>query len=172
VNIFRHRPLGLLAPALLIAVAGCSSADDSAAVAVPSPDAKTAGPCRALHRALPEKLDGHDRADPRPRSAYTAGWGNPAIILRCGVERPPKMIDPKVARDADPNALSGSVNGVDWLMEKQGDGTWRFTTASRVAYVQVTLPKGMSGQDDGLGALTDLAPAIKKAIPEGIASMR
>ncbi|GHE07741.1 DUF3515 domain-containing protein [Streptomyces alanosinicus] len=171
-DIFRHRPLGLLAPALLIAVAGCSSADDSAAVAVPSPDAKTAKVCRALHRVLPRTLDGHGRNDPEPRSAYTAGWGNPAIILRCGVVRPPKMIDPKVAQGDDPDAIAGGVNGVDWLMEKQGDGTWRFTTASRVAYVQVSLPKGMSAQEAGTTVLTQLAAPVKKAIPGGIASMR
>ncbi|MEU2926521.1 DUF3515 domain-containing protein [Streptomyces sp. NPDC007251] len=171
-NIFRHRPLALLAPALLIAVAGCSSADDSATVAVPSPDARTAAVCRDLHRVLPQKLDGRRRDDPTPRSAYTAGWGNPAIILRCGVVRPPKMIDPKVAEGGDPDAIAGGVNGVDWLMEKQGDGTWRFTTAGRVAYVQISLPAGMSAQDEGSAILTDLAPAVKKAIPKGIASMR
>ncbi|MGW5459447.1 DUF3515 domain-containing protein [Streptomyces sp. NPDC003996] len=169
---FAHRPFGLLAPALLIAVAGCSSADDSATVAVPSPDAKTAKVCRELHRALPRKLDGRSRNDPEPRSAYTAGWGNPAIILRCGVVRPPKMVDPKVAKGDDPDAIAGGVNGVDWLMEKQGDGTWRFTTAGRVAYVRIALPEGMSAQEEGTAVLTDLAAAVKKAIPEGIASMR
>ncbi|MEV6836109.1 DUF3515 domain-containing protein [Streptomyces sp. NPDC051133] len=171
-NIFRRRPLGLLASALLITVAGCSTADDGATVAVPGPDAKTATVCRDLHRVLPRKLDGRERADPEPRSAYTAGWGNPAIILRCGVVRPPKMVDPKVAEGGDPDAVAGGVNGVDWLMEKQGDGTWRFTTANRVAYVQVSLPEGMSAQEEGTAVLTDLAPCVKKAIPKGIASMR
>ncbi|GGV10867.1 hypothetical protein GCM10010260_56760 [Streptomyces filipinensis] len=171
-NIFRHRPLGLLAPALLIAVAGCSSADDSATVAVPSPDAKTAQVCRDLHRVLPRKLDGRSRNDPGPRSAYTAGWGNPAIILRCGVVRPPKMVDPEVAEGGDPDAIAGGVDGVDWLMEKQSGGGWRFTTANRTAYVQVSLPEGMSAQEEGTAVLTDLAGAVKKAIPKGIASMR
>ncbi|MGW0770340.1 DUF3515 domain-containing protein [Streptomyces sp. NPDC002676] len=171
-NFFRHRPLGLLAPVLLIAVAGCSSADDNAAITVPTPDARTAKACRALHPVLPGKLDGRTRNDPAPRSAYTAGWGNPAIILRCGVVRPPKMVDPKVAEGGDPNAIPGGVDGVDWLMEKQGDGTWRFTTAKRVAYVQVTVPKGMSAQAEGASILADLAPSVRKAVPKGIASMR
>ncbi|MEU6069851.1 DUF3515 domain-containing protein [Streptomyces sp. NPDC047082] len=170
-NFFRHRLIGLPALALLISVAGCSSADDSATVAVPSPDAKTAGMCRDLHTVLPKKLDGRSRNDPEPRSAYTAGWGSPAIILRCGVVRPPKMIDPKVARGTDPNAIGGGVNGVDWLMEKQDDGTWRFTTAKREAYVQLILPKELSGQDDSARVLAEMAASIKKAIPSGIASM-
>ncbi|WP_037677601.1 DUF3515 domain-containing protein [Streptomyces griseus] len=161
----RHRPFGLPALALLIAAAGCSSADDSASAAVPSPSSKTVRLCRNLDEALPSKVDGQDRRDPEPESALTAGWGNPPIILRCGVPRPPKMIDPKIAEGHDPDAVAGGVNGVDWLMEKQDDGAYRYTTASREAYVEVTVPKGR----DSSGALIDLAPAVKKAIPEGIA---
>ncbi|MFF7094936.1 DUF3515 domain-containing protein [Streptomyces rubradiris] len=171
-NIFRHRPFGLLAVALLVAVAGCSAADDSGTVAVPTPDARTAPLCRDLDKALPRKVDGQPRRDPEPPSAYTAAWGSPAIILRCGVPRPPKMVDPKVALGQDANAIAGGVDGVDWLMEKQDDGTWRFTTSERRAYVQVTLPEELSGPDDSARVLTDLAAAVKKAIPKGIASMR
>ncbi|MEU6813787.1 DUF3515 domain-containing protein [Streptomyces sp. NPDC046860] len=171
-NFFRHRPLGLLAPALLIAVAGCSTADDGTSVAAPRPDARTAPLCRSLDEALPEKVDGLRRDDPRPASRYTAGWSGPAIILRCGVVRPPKMIDPDVAQGHDPDALAGGVDGVDWLMEKRDDGSLLFTTSGRRAYVQVTLPAELSGPDDSTAVLVGLAPAVKKAIPEGIASMR
>ncbi|MFE9441337.1 DUF3515 domain-containing protein [Streptomyces sp. NPDC006602] len=166
-NFFRHRHHTPVGPALvlLITVAGCSSADDSASAAVPSPSTKVTKLCRSLDKALPTKLDGLGREDPEPASALTAGWGSPAIILRCGVVRPPKMIDPKVAEGGDPDAIAGGVNGVDWLMEKQDDGASRFTTANRSAYVEVTVPKGR----DSTGVLVDLAPAVKKAIPEGIA---
>ncbi|MGW3663211.1 DUF3515 domain-containing protein [Streptomyces sp. NPDC005141] len=167
-NFFRHRHtalLGLPALATLIAIAGCSSADDSASVAVPSPDTKVTELCQNLDKALPRTLDGHGREDPEPRSALTAGWGSPAIILRCGVERPPKMVDPKVANGDDPKAVGGGVNGVDWLMEKQDDGTTRLTTASRLAYVQITVPRSA----DVSGVLVDLAASVKKAIPKGIA---
>jgi hypothetical protein len=50
-------------------------------------------------------------------------------------------------------------------MEKGDDGAYRFTTASRLAYVEVTVPEGR----DTSGVLIDLASAVKKAIPEGIA---
>jgi hypothetical protein len=167
VNFFRHRHRTPVGPALvlLITVAGCSSADDSASAAVPSPSTKITELCRNLDKALPAKLDGLGREDPEPASALTAGWGSPAIILRCGVVRPPKMTDPKVAEGGDANAIAGGVNGVDWLMEKREDGADRFTTANRSAYVEVTVPKGR----DSTGVLVDLAPAVKKAIPEGIA---
>ncbi|MFI5797146.1 DUF3515 domain-containing protein [Streptomyces sp. NPDC051677] len=164
-NLFRHRPLGLPVLVLLITAAGCSSADDSASATVPSPGAKTVKLCRNLDKALPSKVDGESRRDPEPASALTAGWGGPEIILRCGVTQPPKMIDPKVSEGGDPDAVAGGVNGVDWLMEKRDGGGNRFTTANRSAYVEVTVPDGA----DSSGALIDLAPAIKKAIPEGIA---
>jgi hypothetical protein len=167
VNFFRHRHRILVGPALvlLITIAGCSSADDSASAAVPSPDAKAAKLCRTLDKVLPSKVGGEGRHDPEPASALTAGWGGPAIILRCGVTQPPKMTDPKVADGADPDAVAGGVNGVDWLMEKRDGGGYRFTTANRTAYVEVTVPKDA----DSSAVLIDLAPAIKKAIPEGIA---
>lgn len=167
-NFFRPRHRILIGPpalVLLITTAGCSSADDNASAAVPSPGPQAVKLCRNLDKALPAKLDGLSREDPEPASVLTAGWGSPAIILRCGVERPPKMIDPKVAEGGDPDAVAGGVNGVDWLMEKQDDGAYRFTTANRSAYVEVMVPKGR----DSTGVLVDLAPAVKKAIPEGIA---
>ncbi|MPY60752.1 DUF3515 domain-containing protein [Streptomyces spongiae] len=162
----RHRTLvGLPVLALLIVAAGCSSSDDSGSAAVPSPGAKVTGLCRNLDEALPDKVDGLSREDPEPRSTLTAGWGGSAIILRCGVEQPPKMVDPKVAKGTDPDAVAGGVNGVDWLMEKRDDGSYRFTCANRSAYVEVSVVKGR----DSSGALIDLAGAVKKAIPEGIA---
>lgn len=111
-------------------------------------------------------MDGESRDDPEPASELTAGWGGVAIILRCGVTRPPKMTDPKVANGQDADAVPGGVNGVDWLMERHEDGVQRFTTANREAYVEVEVADGR----DSTGVLIDLAPAVKKAIPEGIAS--
>ncbi|MFC5638680.1 DUF3515 domain-containing protein [Streptomyces bullii] len=156
----RHRPVaGLPALALLIAAAGCSSADDSASAAVPSPDARAAGLCRNLDKVLPAKVDGERRVDPEPASALTAGWGSPAIILRCGVPRPAEMDDPE--------ADGTEVNGVGWLLQKRDDGSFVFTTTLRNAYVEVTIPKDRTAS--GMAPLVDLAPAVKKAIPEGIA---
>ena len=158
-NLFRHRLSGLPALVLLCAAAGCSSADDSTSTPVPSPAAKVAKTCRNLDEALPSKVDGLDRRDPEPASALTAGWGNPAIILRCGVERPDKM--------SDAEADGVEVDGVGWLLEEQGNGSFRFTSTLRTAYVEVTIPEARKG--NGLAPLVDLAPAVKKAIPEGIA---
>ncbi|MFI7404845.1 DUF3515 domain-containing protein [Streptomyces sp. NPDC049541] len=159
---FRRRrpvPAGLPVLVLLIAAAGCSSADDSASAAVPSPEAKVAALCRSLDKVLPAKVDGLSRRDPEPASALTAGWGNPAIILRCGVPRPAEM--------SDPEADGVEVNGVGWLLQKQNDGSFRFTSTLRKAYVEVSIPAKRTG--DGMAPLVDLAPAIKKAVPAGVA---
>lgn len=158
-NFFRHRPAGLAVLALLITAVGCSSADDTVSAAVPSPGAKVSKLCKDLDKALPSRIDGQDRRDPTPASALTAGWGNPAIILRCGVERPARM--------SDSEADGVEVDGVGWLLEKQGDGSFRFTTTLRKAYVEVTIPKSRTG--DGTAPLVDLAKPVGKAIPAGIA---
>ncbi|OIJ89631.1 DUF3515 domain-containing protein [Streptomyces colonosanans] len=159
-NFFRHRPLGLPVLALLITVTGCSSSDGSPPTAVPSPGPKVTKLCQNLDKVLPRTVVGLDRNDPEPRSALTAGWGSPAIILRCGVAKPAEMDDPK--------ADGVEVNGVGWLLQKQNDGSFRFTTTLRTAYVEVSLPKART--DDGMAPLVGLAPAIKEAIPKGIAS--
>ena len=116
--------------------------------------------CRNLDKVLPRKVGGQGRNDPEPRSALTAGWGSPAIILRCGVTRPAEM--------SDPEADGVEVNGVGWLLQKENDGSFRFTTTLRQAYVEVSIPKARTG--GGMGPLVNVAPAIKKTIPEGIAS--
>lgn len=158
-NTSRHRPLGLPALALLFVITGCSSTGDSATAAVPKPGAKVATLCRNLDEVLPEKVDGLERNDPEPDSTLTAGWGSPAIILRCGVPRPAEM------NNAD--ALGATVDGVGWLVEKPDDGSVRFTTTLRRAYVEVMLPKKRAGA--GAGPLTAFAKPIAKAIPEGVA---
>ncbi len=127
--------------------------------AVPSPAPEADRLCRDLDGELPKRVDGLDRADPAPASELTAAWGDPAIILRCGVPRPARMADPK--------ADGVEVDGVGWLLEKRDDGSFRFTTALRLAYVEVTLPKAR--KDRGMGPLTDLAPAVLATVPKGIA---
>ncbi|MFE9648817.1 DUF3515 domain-containing protein [Streptomyces sp. NPDC006365] len=158
-NLFRSRLFGLPALVLLISATGCSSADDSASAAVPSPDTKVTKLCQNLDERLPPKVDGLDREDPEPRSTLTAGWGGPAIILRCGVEQPAEMLDPK--------ASTTEVNGVAWLVQEQDDGSYVFTTGLREAYVEVAFNKEQAAK--GAGPLVDFAEPIKKAIPEGIA---
>ncbi|MBM9503887.1 DUF3515 domain-containing protein [Actinacidiphila acididurans] len=127
------------------------------ALSVPIPDPQVASYCRALHAALPSRVDGLPRHDLKPVSDLTAGWGSPAIVLRCGVQEP--------VVDRNPDADAVSVDGVGWVIEQQPGGKFRLTTTLRKAYVEVTLPKKWAGD---LDPLTDLAGAVKRTVPEGI----
>ncbi|MDG4859389.1 DUF3515 domain-containing protein [Streptomyces sp. T-3] len=160
-NSFRRRLVCLPALGLLMAAAGCSSTDDTATAVVPSPDAHAAQLCRNLHEQLPQKLDGLERTDPEPRSELTAGWGGSAIILRCGAPKPAKM--------GDLTAPTTEVDGLGWLIEEPGNGSYRFTSALREAYVEVTIGSEHKKQS-GAASLVVLGREIKKAIPEGIAN--
>ncbi|MFE9255888.1 DUF3515 domain-containing protein [Streptomyces sp. NPDC006879] len=159
----RRRPFQLPALAVvctLFALTGCGGGTTTAArahVEPPlDPPAEIVEICAALHKQLPRSIAGKEQRDPEPVSDLTAGWGDPAIVLRCGVTRPEKM--------GDPNADAVAVNGVEWLVERQPAGTHRFTSTYREAYVEVTLPRGSTDA----GALTYLAEAVKKTVPSSL----
>ncbi|WP_436318016.1 DUF3515 domain-containing protein [Streptomyces albus] len=144
---------------LALAATACSGSGDPE-VAAPSPSGKAARACRALHDALPQKVEGQQRGTADPVSDYTAVWGDPAIRLRCGVPRPARLTPGD--DHYDPTSEAAEVNGVSWLIE-QRDGEYRFTTTGRVANVEVTVPDHYEPQ---INPLADLAGAVKRAVPE------
>ncbi|MFG2297302.1 DUF3515 domain-containing protein [Streptomyces sp. NPDC048603] len=158
-----RRPVGLLAlPALVAALslAGCAPGDRVARVAPPpSPPAEVAVLCAALHGELPDTVAGLARTGTDPESELTAAWGGSAIVLRCGIPRPGKMLDPE--QDGI------TVNGVGWLMEQPAGGGFRFTTGLRKAYTEVVVDEAHA-KDAGM--LVGLSAAIARTVPEGIAS--
>ena len=88
--------------------------------------------CAALARGLPPRLDGQPRRAVNPSSPLTAAWGNPPIVLRCGVPLPAALT---------PTAELTVVNGVAWFPEPAGAATpARFTEVGREAYVELTVP--------------------------------
>lgn len=149
------------AVACLSAAAVWISASGTAAggVAVPSPSASAARMCGALHDALPGKVDGLSKRSVSPASDLTAGWGDPTVVLRCGVPRP-EMLTPGNPV-YNPTAEAVEVNGVSWLIEQAGDG-YRFTTTGRKAFVEVTVPARYKPE---VNPLTDLGHAVKTTIP-------
>ncbi|WP_336322706.1 DUF3515 domain-containing protein [Streptomyces lavendofoliae] len=150
-------PVAVVAAAVLSAAAGCSPTDAKASVTVPSPPSEEAALCDALHKELPETVSGLGRSDPEPRSDLTAGWGDGAIVLRCGVPRPPAM--------SDEESLGAEIGGVDWLTElREGDGP-RFTSTYRKTYVEVSLDERFAHDAT---PLMDIAPAVKKAVPPSL----
>ena len=104
----RIRSTGALVAAGLLAAA-CSGTDAVEAVEVDAPDltADQATTCAALVEALPTKLLTHAERDVTPADAPAAAWGDPAIVVTCGVEMPD---------DFEPGASCEEVNGVGWFV--------------------------------------------------------
>ncbi|OKK06742.1 hypothetical protein AMK26_12240 [Streptomyces sp. CB03234] len=145
------------AATVLLAAVGCSPTDAEVSVAVPSPPSEEAALCGALHEELPETVAGLGRSDPEPGSDLTAGWGDGAIVLRCGVPRPARM--------SDPRAEGVEAGGVNWMLEqREGDGP-RFTSTARETYVEVSLDERFAHDASPLAALAD---AVKKTVPPSV----
>jgi hypothetical protein len=105
-----------------------------------------------MEQALPDKIDNTDRRDTTPRTSRTAAWGDPPVVMRCGVQRPEGLTI---------TAQLNTVNGIDWLVEKR-DGGHVFTSVGRAAYVEVVVP---AAHDPQVGPLVDLAPAMQLVPP-------
>lgn len=122
-------------------------------VAAPPADPSSAPPCTKLLTALPVQLGALAPrvVHPTPDSPFVVAWGDPAVVLRCGVGRP-------VALRPGSADLDIGVDGVFWLPVQQRDGTvW--TTVDRAVYIELTVPR--SYPQPPLGPLSD---AIAKAL--------
>jgi hypothetical protein len=79
-------------------------------------------------------------------------WGDPPIILRCGVEKPAAL---------KPDSQCHEVNGVGWLAEEQPDG-WLFTTIGRKYNLSLEAPADYEPAAD---ALADVADLVRRHVP-------
>ncbi|HET6816356.1 MAG TPA: DUF3515 domain-containing protein [Mycobacteriales bacterium] len=141
----------LAALAASVAVTGCASG--AVHVVVPDASGATRAICARLGDRLPTHLDGHRSRVVEPISTLTHAWGNPPIVLRCGV--------PKPAGYSPTSIQSAVVDGVVWFQEI-GPKVVRWTAVRHQANLELTVPTSYDAQ----GAfLVTLAPAIKTAIP-------
>jgi hypothetical protein len=139
---------GLLA-GLVLALASCSTAVD---VPTPDPGPTARDVCGVLAEQLPDVVADQQRRDTVPDSDLTAAWGDPTIVLRCGVPEPEAL---------EPTSELVSVDGVDWFPERLTAG-YLFTTYGRVVFVEVSVPDDYAPE---AGALTDLADSVQAAVP-------
>ena len=110
--------------------------------------------CGRLHSRLPHDLDGRDRRDTSPVSRRTAAWGQPPLVLRCGVGRPTGLT-------ATAQVLE--VQGVEWFLTER-PRAYVFTTVGRTAYVELRVPRS-TPRERATAPLVDLATAIDAALP-------
>lgn len=142
---------GLLVAASLLGLTGCSRG-----LAVPLPDPLPEGAaayaCANLKSNLPDEVIGQTVTALDPRSSFTSAWGDPAIIVRCGVPTPAALT---------PTSQLITIDGVDWLPEQLERG-YLFTTVGRELNVEVSVPDAYAPEAD---ALVDINPAVAEAIP-------
>ncbi len=139
-----------------VLLAGCGSG----AVPVDSPGlhGADASACRALVAALPDSVSDQKRRQVRPGDAFGAAWGDPAIVLRCGVAKPAGF---------DKFSTCQETDGVGWFIpEHQITGSPTaivMTTVGRAQNVEVRIP---ADYFPPAATMVDLAPAIKSTIRE------
>ena len=125
----RPAPLraALVAAAALGALTGCTSAVQVDA----APDA--AQPvCAEVFQTLPEEVAGAERRE--TTSQGSAAWGDPPVVVRCGVEVPGPTSDPcQVVEAPDGTA-------VDWVVSEPEDGRVVWTTYGRTPAVELSMP--------------------------------
>jgi len=135
----------LIAAALLCAGCGALHVD-----AYPTaPDTQT--DCVGLYNDVPRTVAGQDER--RVEDDLAVAWGDPPIILRCGVEKPEQL---------SPDARCDMVDGIGWFTQEDDDG-YLFTTIGRQYYVSVEVP---SDYDPAADALVDLGDVIGRHDPE------
>lgn len=155
-------PGAVVAGALGLTLVAVLDDDEPVKVRPPKPpfDAVKQG-CEALHKELPGDVLGHGERKTVPDSKLTAAWGDPAIVLRCGVPKPESLRADGPAYN--PTQTAVGVNGVTWVFEPLGPGKGvRLTTADGDVHVEVTVPAGYA--EPG-GVVTAFADPIKKALP-------
>ena len=142
-HIYHASPVATLLVVFLLTTA-CSGQDEP--IAHPSPSGPAAAGGRAVMADLPQTVA---RATLNDHDTTGATWGDPHIVLRCGVDKPAGL---------QPTSPCDVVNDVGWFSEQIDDG-WRFTTIGRAGNIEVTVPTSYAPQAD---ALVDLSATIKK----------
>ncbi len=98
--------------------------------------------CAGILGALPRELAGQGTRKVSDAPHRVVAWGDPPIVLRCGVGKPEALT---------PTAQVLGINGVEWVYEPDGD-TIVWTTVSLPLPVEVRAPREFSG-DEILGPL-------------------
>jgi hypothetical protein len=136
-------------------LAGCAGGGtlDIDAPAVRGADAAV---CRALLAAVPARVADQARRTSEDGAGFGAAWGDPAIVLTCGVPRP---------KGLDAFAACTVANGVGWyLPASQGqDEPVDMTTVGRAVRVEVEIP---AEYFPPATTMADLAPALRRTVPQ------
>jgi len=128
---------------------------DPLAVSAVDAPAATSAPCATLLAALPDPLGTLPRRKlaqgDDPQLAGVAAWGEPAVILRCGLPTPAELTC---------SAAVQVVDGVAWL-PLHGSGVTTYLVVDRPVRVALTVPDGT-----GTGPWQELSKIIGQHLPQ------
>ncbi|MFC4786768.1 DUF3515 domain-containing protein [Nocardioides sp. MAHUQ-72] len=145
------RTRGVVASSCLLLVACSAGPPEIDSGDLSAADART---CRELVADLPDTLVGQQSVEVSGDSAYGAAWGDPPIVLTCGVG------------PADLSDLPGcsQVDGVGWLVppdETGGDRDATFTADGYRPRVRLEVPRDYL-PEKAAAALGELAGPVKR----------
>ncbi|GAA3175008.1 DUF3515 domain-containing protein [Blastococcus jejuensis] len=137
----------VVAVVVLVNVLGGSSGDDPPArvdastpqraelpvlpLEVPPVTPEADASCPALMEQLPLELAGEQSRRVRSDSPFAYAWGDPAVTLICGVDRPAGFA---------PDSALYQINGVFWLVDDSDPDTTVWTAVDRPVYVELRVP--------------------------------
>jgi Protein of unknown function (DUF3515) len=121
-------------------------------VEAPNPDPSADAPCTSLFQVLPVQLEGDDPRVVQSASPYVRAWGDPPVVLVCGVAKPAGFT---------PSSGLIQINDVAWYVDNTTTkDTVVWTAVDRAVYVQVRVPASADSS-----SVTDLTAPIEKALP-------
>jgi hypothetical protein len=116
-------------------------------VEVPAVTPEADASCPAVMSALPLELTGEPSRRVQSDSPFAYAWGEPPVVLVCGVDRPAGFTV---------GTSTIQINGVQWYVDTSDPDTTVWTAVDRPVYVQVSLP-----------ASVDSAPVTALSTPIG-----
>ncbi len=150
-----------------------SAAAGPVTVSAPKANPAAAADCEKVVEKLPVTLQGlkprtvHG-SSPDVDTTYVVAWGNPPIVLSCGVPRPGSL-SPGSSDDVFDVGQGGKT--VQWLPVQTKTATV-FTTIDRSVYISVEVPKKTSTQPLPVlaAAIASALPAVCQAVPQPLPS--
>jgi hypothetical protein len=129
-------------------------------VAAPPSSAAAQAPCTSILEALPTQLDNLDARQvvSDPSSPFVVGWGNPAVVLRCGVARPADLHPDSTTVFQGISSTSSSAPVYFDVTSKGDDNV--YTTVDRAVYIEISVPAA-----DASGPMPALAGIIGSTLP-------
>jgi hypothetical protein len=101
-------------------------------VAVPPVTPEADANCPVFMTDLPIELAGERSRPVRSDTPYAYAWGDPAIVLRCGVERPAGFVA------GGPQLIQ--INRVQWFVDDSDPDRYVYTAVDRPVYVEIAVP--------------------------------